>query len=323
MLPNPPHQLLSKLLGPTQPETHPTHILVETGEFLQALLNPSTVAVFLEAVKNNPQTPADLAAEVWCSPETVANDLDTVTTLSLPLLRKTAPNEPYIHTQIGRQITGLLNLVSKNLGGRFTELDCTDPNAKSTIATSLAPLSTIGRPLPWFVVNALREVSGTNDFDSTPDPVALSDIVAETKQRQHQCGEDFNRGQVDQILTRFADTDLLLFDGDECTLTEKGTLHVMQFQSVARMIEIRRQIMTLLLTWRGEELNGVTLIDLLDVHAESFTPHATDLKEMGIIEQHGPNTDALGSPIDLPRYRVDMDKPVIWELDEIIGQTAR
>lgn len=322
MIPNPPDQLLSDLLGPTQLETHPTHILVETGEFLQALLNPSTVASFLEALKTNPQTPADLATEVWCSPATISDELHTVTTLSLPLLRKPAPDEPYINTQTGLQVAGLLNVVSRTLGGRFTELDCTDQDTKSTIATVLTPLSTLESDLSWFVVNALQELSDTQDFDSTPRPVAVSDIVAETKQHQHQRGEAFETDQVDQLLTHFENTDMLIINGDECSLTEKGNLHVVQFHEVARMIEIRHQIILMLLTWRGDKLNGVTLCDLLDIQPASFIPHVSDLETMGLIEQLGPNTDALGSPTELPEYRVNMDNPVISQLDEIIGQVV-
>jgi hypothetical protein len=323
MFPNPSQQPLSHLLGPTHPETHPTHILVETGEFLQALLKPSTITVLLAAIETKPQTPADLEPNVWCTPGTVAEDFHTITTFSLPLVRKTAPDEPYAFTKIIINIGGLLNQVSDNLGDMFTDLDYTDPQTKAQIATVLTPLSTIERPLPWFILDALREVSGTNGFDDTPDPIALNDIVAEITQRQHQRGEDVAPGEVDQILTHFADTDLLFFDGDECTLTEKGNLYVILFHAIAEMFELRRQIMLLVLTWRGEELNGAALCDLINADTELCATHLTDLETMGIIEQRDPSPDALVSSSEGPLYRVDMDNPIVAQLDESIEQAAQ
>lgn len=323
MFPNPSQQRLSHLLGPSHPETHPTHILVETGEFLQALLNPSTITVLLAASETNPQRPADLEANVWCSSDTVAEDFHTVTTLSLPLLQRPAPDEPYVHTELLINIGGLLNQVSDNLGVMFTDLEYTDPTTKTTIATVLTPIATIERPLPWFILDALRELSDTNGFDSTPTPVAASDIVMETTQRQHQRGEDMAPGEVDQILTHFADTDLLFFDGDECTLTEKGNLYVILYHAVAEMFELRRQIMLLLLTWRGEELNGAALCDLINADTELCATHLTDLETMGIIEQREPSPDALDSPSAGPLYRVNMNESVVTRLDEMIGQAAQ
>jgi hypothetical protein len=323
MYPNPSQQPLSHILGPTHPETHPTHILVETSEFLQALLNPSTITVLLATLETNPPTPANLEANVWCSPETIADDFHTITTLSLPLLHRPAPDDPYIHTEIVVNIGGLLNQVSDNLGDMFTDLDCADPATESKIATALTPISTIERPLPWFILDALRELSDTNGFDSTPDSVALSDIVAETIQRQHQRGEDVTPGEVDQILAHFVDTDLLFVNGDECTLTEKGNLHIILFHAIAEMFELRRQIIMLLLTWRGKELNGAALCDLINADAELCATHLTDLEAMGIIEQRDPSPDALVSSSEGPVYRVDMDNPDVAQLDEIIEQAAQ
>lgn len=323
MHPNPSPQPRAHILGPSHPETHPTHILVETSEFLQTLLNPSTLTVLQAALQTYPQTPADLEAKVWCSPDTVAEEFHTITTFSLPLLRKHETEDRYINTEIVVNIGGLLNQVSDSLGDMFSDLDCTDPATEAKIATVFTPLSTIERPLPWFVLDALREASGTDSFDSSPTPAAVSDIVTTTTQRQHQRGEDSTPNEVDQILTHFADTDLLLFDGDECILTEKGNLHVILFHAVAEMFELRRQILLLLLTWRGKEVSGQDLCDLINADTELCTTHLIDLEALGIIEYRDPNPDALDSPSAGPFYRVNMDHPVVTHLDEIIGQAAQ
>lgn len=309
---------------PSQPDTHPTHILVATGEFLQTVLQPSTFMVMLKAPMRSrePEPPEEIAADLWCSPETVADDLHMLTHQTISLVRKADTEKGYTKTGIGSSIVGKINQMTAHLGTDLTEVNFTNENTKTTLTTVLTPLSNPESHLSWFVLNALRELSNTHHLHGHPQPVAYADLVADIEHRQQDRDESLDTTQLQQTLTHLEETDVLLSDGDECTLTDKGQEHVMKFHTVARMIETRRRILTALLAWRGDELITDDLCEMLDIQFSECSPHTKDLAARGVIDRIDPPEEATKYPADRIRYRLNMDHSTIAQLDQRIGEIA-
>jgi hypothetical protein len=312
---------------PSQPETHPTHIIVDTGEFLQAVLQPSLVAALWHTPlpSHDPSSPAEIAEDLWYSAATAADELNALANLPMSLVRTVGRDNAYIKTDIGLNIGGEIDQMATKLGVFPLTMDFTTETVTSRIATILTPLSHPESSLTWIVLNALRELSDTHnrlDLLGTPQPVAYEPLAAEIEQRLEHSDDSLDLAHLQQTLTHLENTDILLFDGDECTLTEKGHEWIVRFHNVATIIETRRQILTALLAWRGTELITDDLCEMLAVPFRDCSPHLTDFAARGVIDRIEPPDDATKYPADRVRYRLNMDHPTIAALDQRIGDIA-
>lgn len=311
----------------SQPDTHPTHILVDTGEFLQTLLQPSLVAALWHTPlpSDEPESPDEIADDLWYSAEAAADKLNALATLPMPLVRTSEPDNAYTKTDIGLRIGGTIDQMATKLGMFPLTIDFTNEGTKQTIAPILSPLSHPERPLSWIVLNELRELSdihGLLGTLETPQAVAYTPLVAAIEQRLQHRDDTLNSAHLQQTLTHLEDSDILLFDGDECTLTEKGHEQIVRFHEVATMIETRRRILTALLAWRGTELITDDLCEMVDISFRDCSFHLTDFEALGVIDRIEPPDEATKYPADRVRYRLNMDHPTITELDQRIGEIA-
>jgi hypothetical protein len=312
---------------PSQPDTHPTHILIDTGEFLQTVCQPSLVTTLWHTPlpSHEPQTPTEIAEDLWYSAATAADELNALATLPMSLVRTAETDNAYVKTDIGLRIGGEINQIATKLGVSPLTMDLTNETVTSRIAATLTPLSHPESPLTWFVLNALRELSNTHDrldLLRTPESIAYESLAAEIEQRLQHSDDSLDSAPLQQTLTQLENTDILLFDGDECTLTEKGHEWIVRFHEVATMIETRRRILTALLAWRGTELITDDLCEMLAVPFRDCSPHLTDFAARGVIDRIDPPDDATKYPADRVRYRLNMDHPTVAELDQRVGDIA-
>lgn len=200
----------------------PTDALAQAGEILQTL-TPRTLATLLIVVDEDPQTQGDIAETIGSARSTVSKYLLSLEELPLPLVRK--GRQHYTGTDAGRTVVGLFDGMIDRLGIDLETIDWQTDTEVKQVADSLTPLCDSRSVTPIFVLEALRGRSGIVDLLGTPCPVPIEVIVDAVSDRHSERGEHTTTEQVRMVLRRFADAEAVDFDGDDCTLTDKGQEH--------------------------------------------------------------------------------------------------
>lgn len=200
----------------------PTDALTQAGEILQTL-TPRTLGTLLIVVDEDPQTQGEIAERIGSARSTVSKYLLSLEELPLPLVRK--GRQRYTGTDAGRTVLGLFDAMADRLGVDLEAIDWQTDAEVAQVANCLTPLCDSRSTTPIFVLEAVRSRSGIVDLLGTPRTVSVGEIVDAVVRRHSERGEHSTAEQVRTILRRFDEATAVEFDGEECTLTEKGQEH--------------------------------------------------------------------------------------------------
>ncbi len=212
----------------------PTDLLAQAGEILQTL-TPRTLATLLIVVDEDPQTQGDIAEMIGSARSTVSKYLLSLEELPLPLVMK--GRQRYTGTDTGRTMIGLFDGMFDRFGVDLATIDWQTDTDVEQVADCLTPLCDSRTATPIFTLEALRDRSGIVDLLGTPRSVSVKVIVNNVSQRHSERGESTTTEQVRTILRRFDNADAIEFNGDNCTLTEKGQEHACLLHRIVDLLE--------------------------------------------------------------------------------------
>ncbi len=219
---------------PSATASPPTDALAQAGETLQTL-TPRTLATLLIVVDEDPQTQGDIAEMIGSARSTVSKYLLSLEELPLPLVLK--GRQRYAGTDAGRTVVGLFDGMTERLGVDLETIDWQTDTEVEQIADCLTPLCDSRSPTPIFVLEALRARGGVVDLLGTPRPVSVEVVVDDVARRHNERGERTTTEQVRTILRRFEDADAIEFDGEDCTLIDKGQEHACLLHRIVKLLE--------------------------------------------------------------------------------------
>lgn len=223
---------------PSDLDGRSTAVLVEAGEILRKL-NPPTLAALLFVLKDNTQTQAEMADAIGCSRSSISKYLRTLSDLPLPLATQQRGRR-YTVTDEGKKIVGLIDGMVDRMTDRhgldLRAIDWENDADREEVATDLAPLYGSRSSRTFFVLDALRDRSGSDDL-STSRRVWIENVVHDVDVRLKERDESVTTEQVRNTLRRFADNDTIEFDGEYITLIEKGRAHAWLLDRLAQSIE--------------------------------------------------------------------------------------
>lgn len=180
------------------------------------------------------ETQREIATVLGCSPPTVSNHLKIFSELPIPMVDRPGPSI----TQAGHQILGHLNEYMAELGTDLDDIDWSHPDDMDKIDECLDPLHTSRGPLLSLVIYSIgvRNSAGeTLNLLHAPEPVRISPVVADVKERQQRRGETVSRDQIRWRLTNLEKGGCITIDDKTILITEKGEA---QARFLKRLVEL-------------------------------------------------------------------------------------
>jgi hypothetical protein len=189
-----------------------TPVLALSAQILRTV-TPNTLGSLVLVSNGTATTQTAIADTINRDQSTVSTYFQSLTIETADLALIERPNQCYSVTETGEAV---IELVADLSDIDVASIDWGSAAEKEQIGTLLAPLYTSRSVAPFFVLNSLRNRSGT------PRSVSIDDVVRDVENRVQEMDETTSKKRIDQIIERFVSQNAITIDDDCLTLRKKG-----------------------------------------------------------------------------------------------------
>lgn len=284
-----------------------TILIVEAGEIIQSL-TPMRLATLSLIEDDAIETQLEIAEELNCTPSAISQHLTALSNIPIPIVSR--DGNATVTTE-GNKILGIVSETLKVFGTEFDNIVWRNEDKMAEISSCLDPFHSTRGPLLSLVLYSIGVRSSVGekiDLLNTQEPIRVSPIVTDVRDRQQERGEGVTRDKVRWRLTKLEEASSITVDSKAVELTDKG-------HAQARLLE--RIIQRLEKMYHDESSTEDSKSATSD-HITSQQTHVssplTDLDEGAVVSFDAASTD----PTIMPAYCHGPDSAPVLPLTDTI-----
>ncbi len=284
-----------------------TILIVEAGEIIQSL-TPMRLATLSLIEDNAIETQLEISEELNCTPSAISQHLTALSNTPISIVSR--EGSPTITTE-GNKILGIVSETLEVLGTELDNVVWRNKDEMAEVKSCLDPFHSTRGPLLFLVLHSIgirSSVGEKIDLLNTQEPIRVSPIVTDVKDRQQERGEGVTRDKVRWRLTKLKEAGSITVDSKAVEITDKGHAQARLLERIIQRLEKMYDDEA-----STEDFKSATSDHITPQHTH-ISPPLTDFDEGTVVSFDADSND----PTIMPAYCSGSDAAPVLPLTDTI-----